>query len=332
MSQENKRELLGAVLNNESIGRVPVGFWWHFVSGSDLLNGYRDAAILSRVVAGHKQMLESYNPDFMKIMSDGFFAHPALVEQNVTTIEGVRSVRPMERSHPWIAKQVEMVQELSKTAHDKMMTFYNVFSPLQALRLNIKYCGEDPYAFQEMMMDYPEELVGLSEIIASDYRLLAEELKKHTKIDGIYYSVQNVQHPDADEDYHKRFVFPTELRLLSDLNTLWENNILHICGYDHFKNKIEYYREYPAKLYNWATHTDGVTMAEGKRIFNAPILGGFDNNRGTLLDSGSFEELETFVLRLIAETGRQGLVIGADCTIPSDIDIRRLQFIRDIAR
>lgn len=332
MNQENKRELLAAVLNNESIGRVPIGFWWHFVNGSDLLNGYRDSSILSKVVAGHKQMLETFRPDFMKIMSDGFFAHPALVEQNVTTIEGVRSVRPMKRSHPWITKQVEMVRELSEIAHDEMMTFYNIFSPLQALRLNIKYCGEDPDAFQEMMMDYPRELVALSEIIASDYRLLAEELKKHTRIDGIYYSVQNVQHPDADENYHKRYVFPTERCLLNDLNTLWENNILHICGYDHFKNKIEYYRDYPAKLYNWATHTDGVTMADGKRIFDAPILGGFDNNRGTLLDSGSFEEIEIFVTRLIEETGRKGLAIGADCTIPSDIDIRRLQFIRDIAR
>ena len=35
--------------------------------------------------------------------------------------------------------------------------------------------------------------------------------------------------------------------------------------------------------------------------------------------------------KLLAEAGREGVIIGADCTVPSDIDIERLQWVREKA-
>ena len=35
--------------------------------------------------------------------------------------------------------------------------------------------------------------------------------------------------------------------------------------------------------------------------------------------------------RIIAETGTTGLVIGEDCTIPSDIDEERIEWVREAA-
>ncbi len=330
MRSENKRELLQTVFNNESAERVPVGFWWHFLSGSELIYGYQKNDIVTRLVAEHKKMYDQFKPDFMKIMSDGFFAHPALVEANASSLKGFRDVKPIGRNHSWISKQVELVRAVSSYVGKDIMTFYNMFSPLQALRLNIKYLGVSQEVFQNLIIDYPEEAVRLSKVIAEDYKILAEELKRHTSVDGIYYSVQNIQDARVDADYQSAYVKPTELDLLNELNQLWDYSILHICGYDHFKNKLEYYQDYPATAYNWAVHTDCVSLKEGKKMFNAPVIGGFDNNKGTLLDVGSDAEVSAFVEDLINDTGRAGLIIGADCTIPSDVAAKRFNFVRGL--
>ena len=62
------------------------------------------------------------------------------------------------------------------------------------------------------------------------------------------------------------------------------------------------------------------------------MCGGFDNNKGSLIDTGTIEELTQYTKELIADTGREGLIIGADCTLHSDIDYARLCAIRDAGR
>ena len=332
MKKENKRELLQAALNMEPTERIPVGFWWHYIQGDDLVKGYLDDNVISTVLEGHKKMYDEFQPDFVKLMSDGFFSHPALHENSVHSVEDLKKIKSIGRNHPWIQKQVEMAKEITEYYNGEIMAFYNVFSVMQAMRLNIKYSWIDAAAFEELMMKHPKEVSDAAMIIAEDIVFLLEELKNKTSIDGIYYSVQHIQHPEADEEYHRKYISPIDLFLLDKINELWENNILHICGYAHFKNNVSFYNNYKAKAYNWAVHTDKVSLVEGKKIFDAAVIGGFDNNPNTLLDKGSLEDIESFVHQLIEETGREGLIIGADCTVPGDIDINRLKFVREIAK
>ncbi len=328
----NKRTLIQNAFSCKEVDRVPVGFWWHFISGSDLITAYRKPEMIEEILEAHFSMIDAFKPDFIKIMSDGFFAHPSLVENNVKSIDDIINLKPMDKNHPWVVSQVEMVKKISCYVADDMMNFYNIFSPLQAVRLNMKYLGVNPDTFQDMMVKNPEALVKISEIIAKDYKMLAEELKKHTKIDGVYYSVQNIQHESADKRYHEQYVIPTEKKLLESLNDLWEHNILHICGYDYFKNDLSYYKDYRAKAYSWAVHSDKVSLKEGQKLFNACVIGGFDNNKGSLIDKGSDAEIEQFVIDLINDTGKKGVILGADCTVPSDISLDRLNFVREVGK
>lgn len=330
--KDNRRELVATVLNGEVADRTPVAFWWHFIGGSDLIHGYQNYEIVKKVINDHKIMFDRWSPDLMKIMTDGFFAHPSLVESGVRTVEQLSKVRPITKEHPWITRQVELAKAVSDHVGDKILTFFNVFSPLQALRLNMKYLDVPQDKFSELMLEFPEKIAYITDIIASDYKLLFEALKEQTKIDGIYYSVQNIQDERATEDFHKQYVFPSELEALDEIHERWDNVILHICGYDHFKNQLSFYTGHKASAYNWAVHTDGISLAEGKKIFKAPVIGGFDNNRGTLIDTGTEKDLISFTQELIQETGRDGFIIGADCTIPSDMDFSRINVIKDAAK
>ena len=95
---------------------------------------------------------------------------------------------------------------------------------------------------------------------------------------------------------------------------------------------MDLFKDYPAQVFNWATHHEGVSLAEGSKLFGGQtVLGGFENGRAALLNTGSRAELEDETKRLLAAAGRQGVILGADCTVPDDFEIERLDWIRQTA-
>ena len=59
------------------------------------------------------------------------------------------------------------------------------------------------------------------------------------------------------------------------------------------------------------------------------VLGGFENGKTGLLYTGSKDAIQAEAKKLVAEAGEQGLVLEADCTIPSDIAVERIQWVRE---
>lgn len=71
-------------------------------------------------------------------------------------------------------------------------------------------------------------------------------------------------------------------------------------------------------------------MAEGKRILNGkPVFCGLE--RAALIDKGSKENVEARGDQILDECGQIGIMIGCDCTVPSDNDGRRLVWVRQAA-
>ena len=93
---------------------------------------------------------------------------------------------------------------------------------------------------------------------------------------------------------------------------------------------MEVWQNYPAKAINWAVYVENLPLKEGKEFFGGRcVLGGFDNRKEGVLYSGSREEVETEVEKLLSSAGKTGVILGADCTLPSDISTERLQWVRN---
>jgi uroporphyrinogen decarboxylase len=121
--------------------------------------------------------------------------------------------------------------------------------------------------------------------------------------------------------------------VLDRANGCSENNILHICGYEGCKNRLEAWKTYKAKAYNWAVNVENVGLSEGKRIFSgAAVIGGFANTRDSPLYRGDRAEIEKITESLLKDAGKTGVLLGADCTVPDDFDVRRLAWVRERAR
>lgn len=327
---KNRRELLKKVLDQENVRYIPVGFWWHYLTIGEQFTAVDNDDFIHRVIEGHKKTFDEFKPDFVKVMSDGFFADPSICKGEVASLDDLR-IQPLSEDDPWIVKQIKMVKEITDYYKGQVMTFYNVFSPLNVIRIYMEHHGDHGKDFVKMVMDNPEKIHEVAMSIAKNQDIFLEKLKQNVSIDGIYYSVQNIQSKTADWDFHKKYVMPSDMYLLDRINAKWEYNILHICGDGHFPSDIHYYKDYRAKAYNWAVNADKVSLKEGKDFFGKTVIGGFDNASTSLLYKGSNQELRNEVKKIIEETEGEGLIIGADCTISSDIDIKRLKYIRQVS-
>lgn len=86
------------------------------------------------------------------------------------------------------------------------------------------------------------------------------------------------------------------------------------------------------KVINWAVVVERVSLKEGKKLFGGrAVIGGFDNTKNGVLYRGSKEEVENEARRLLEEAGTTGVILGADCTIPSDTPLERLEWVRKAA-
>ncbi|PTQ85399.1 uroporphyrinogen decarboxylase [Trichococcus patagoniensis] len=332
MTDNNRKQLIFDTFDNKETERVPVGFWFHFVFDDAQFRGLEDRSVLDRVMDGHKEFYDAFNPDFVKIMSDGFFGHPSLLEKKIEQADDLYNVKAVGPDHPWITEQVKTVKRIKESFNGEVATFYNIFSPANYIRIAFEAWDKEPEKFPRFFEEAPEALAYAANEIAKDIALLSRKVIEEAGADGIYLSVQNVQSSAATKEAYQSYIAPSELDVLAAANAASDYNILHICGYQHYQNDLSFYQDYEAKAYNWAVHTEKVSLKEGKEFFgNKAVIGGFDNNSGTLLDSGDKADIAQFTADIIQTTGDTGVIIGADCTVDPAIELDRLELVRQTA-
>lgn len=323
---ENKRELVLAAFDNKKTQRVPVGFWFHFAA-----DAFYDPSeeTVKRNIDGHQKYVDEFDPDFLKLMSDGFFGYPN------KTVEAVESAEDLDRVKPalpkeWIDGQVRLVKELTGRFGESRTSFYNVFSPATYFSFLLENAGKK-ITLSQFAKENPEGLSRALQAIAEDVAALAKGVINEGGADGIYLSVRNLDGV-SKEDYLK-YVAPAELKVLEAANGASDYNILHICGYKGHRNDLSTYADYPAKILNWAVTVENVSLKEGKSLFGGrAVIGGFDNTESGVLYRGSKEEIEKETIRLLSEIDESGVILGADCTIPSDTPIAHLEWVREAAK
>lgn len=322
----SKRELVFGAFDNKKVERVPVGFWFHFAP-ENLFND--NPEVIKKNINGHQTFYDGFQPDFLKLMSDGYFTYPNPAIDQVSTAADLKNVKAVGAKE-WIGKQVELVKELTNRFGKEVATFYNIFSPATYLKLLLTQQGvsfgklveEDPAAVRDTLLEIAKDIAALSKAVISE-----------GGADGIYLSAQNLQDTKLSKEDYLKYIAPAELAVLNAANEVSDYNILHICGYKGAKNDLSTYVDYPAKIINWAVTVEGVSLEEGKKLFGGrAVVGGFGNTENDLLYKGSKEAIQAETKALLEKVGTQGVILGADCTVPSDISYEHLEWVRQAAK
>lgn len=267
-------------------------------------------------------------------MSDGFFIYPSNVyNPSVASVQELASIESIGENHPWIQQQVEVVQAIRATFTEDIASFYNIFSPISYLKRWFRTeTSRGDKEVADLFLENPELFREILDVIAEDIAILTKAIIQDGGADGIYLSTQEIQDERITPDLYQTYIEPSNIKILEAANQAGGINILHICGFQGASNDVTIFKDYPAQVFNWATHHEAVSLPQGQELFHGKaVLGGFENGKQSLIYGGTKVELQEETKRLLTEAGTRGVLLGADCTVPDDFELERLDWIRQAA-
>ena len=192
--------------------------------------------------------------------------------------------------------------------------------------------AEDEAFLAQLVREDAAAVRAAFDVISGDLAKLARRIIAEAGVTGIYFSLQNLIGEGASRAVYEEVFAPGEKEILRAANAESSYNILHICGYAGHRNTLDWYRDYDVKTINWAAVVEGVPLEEGRKIFpEHALLGGFGNLASDVLYRGTQAEITAETHRILDAAGRTGILLGADCTVPRDIDWKHFDWVRDAA-
>ena len=305
-------------MNHLPIDRPPVGFWFHFPE---------DKKLGQACVQAHLDYYNHANVDMAKVMCDGYFDYPNPLAQQVRVASDWLKLKPLGKDHPFIREQVDRVKAIRDGLKDDgLPVFYNVFAPFSSIRF-----GTSDELVMAHLRENPEAVSYALDVIAEDNSTLCELMMTEAGCDGVYYCVQGGEKDRMTGEMYRAYITPSDKSVLSHANKFSPSNILHCCGWAGIPNRLENWQDYPAKVINWAVFVENMDLVRGRAFFGGKtVLGGCDNRKGGVLYTGTKQQVQTFVRSLAASFDSDtGYMIGADCTLPGDIGIERIDWVAE---
>ena len=309
----NKKERVLTAVAGGKPDRVPVCFWHHF---GDIP--------AEETVKQHIRYFEESGEDVLKMMCDEFFIYPL---GDAKTPEEYLALAPQGKDSYYVRGQAERASQILAAMPEEAVTFYNAFTPYATLKHAI---GQDAAVL--LIRNHPDAAKHLLNIICEDTVYMIEAVLKDGGVTGMMLCMQGAEQGLFTDEEYETFLRPGEVAIIDKANELSELNLMHICGWDNTPDILERWKDYKSKIVNWDVHVEGISMKEGKEFFGGRcVLGGFNNRIGELISTGTEEEVKAFTKELIADTGEEGFIIGADCSVPQDIDHKRLHWVVEAA-
>lgn len=323
----DKRTRVLTAMNGGEVDHVPAGFWFHFAG---------EEAAGEACINAHLKYYRETDLDFVKIMCDGYFPWP--IQEKIQCAADWKKLKPLEENHPFIREQVQRAKKIVEEIGSERCVFYNVFAPFSSLRFGAEAIGLDDAAVMKHIREDKNAVMHALDVIAQTNALLAELLITQAGCDGIYYCVQGGEFDRFAPEEYAAVIRPSDLYVIEHANRFSENNIIHMCGWAGNKNRLDSWKDYPAKVVNWAVYVEDLPLEEGRLFFGGKTcLGGFETHwdgkvQEGIIYNGTKEELQDYTRRLILNFGKKGLMLGGDCTIDAAIDRERIRWIVEAAR
>jgi uroporphyrinogen decarboxylase len=297
---KDKRQLVLDLLDPAGTpGHIPAGFFIHFGEGYH---------VGQPAIDKHVEYFRFTGMDFVKIQYEaGYPLHPE--------IEKPEDWAKMPRhGKEFFQDQVAVVEGLVEALKDEALVVCTLYSPFMLARDSVgaermvEHIEADPEAVRK----------GLESVTESVLVFVRECVR--VGVDGFYASTQGGEagrfsRPGLFEECIK----PSDLTVQNEINETTLFNILHVCDYDLPYDDLKPFLEYPGDVVNCSLHVGAETWSpkRASEFFGRPYMGGLE--RKGIIANGTLDEIRNEVRGALAHAADRH-ILGADCTLPGDID------------
>jgi len=314
----NKRERVIAAFRGQETDHVPVCMWKHVPE-----KYWADDDQFAECQAGAYRKTDV---DFMKLSGDKYFTWPSPILDNIEKAEDLYRLEPLGRLHPHIRGQIERTRKVVSALGGECIALYLVFVPLSCIRLKIGYPK-----MMKLIRENPDAMKYACGVVAEDQKILVKGILEDAGADGIFYSVQNGETDRFSCEEYRDWVTPSDKAVLDYANSLSEMNAIHFCAWEERPNRLSVWEDYKAPVISWSRQMDIMDIREAQKHFGCTVWGGFDNRPDSFLYTASREEIEKETAFLIQQGGKQGFILGADCSLHDELDEERIRWVADTA-
>lgn len=316
----NAKKRVIAAIKGEELTELPSGFSLHFPKGCE--NGEAG-------VEAHLKFFKETDTDICKIMNENLIPYC----EGITCGGDYSKLPSFSLESGFMKKQTELTKRiLDAWGPDRFMmgTLHGVVA-----------CGihfiEKKYGYDGSRLAMAEHFRQDRNTVLDVYRRITEVMcrlaEKYIEIglDAVYYAALGGEYRYYTDEEFTEYIEPLDKQILQTIRDTKGYCFLHICK---DRLNMERYRDYGAyaDVVNWGVYEAPCSLREGRDLFpGKTIMGGLANRSGVLVD-GTDEEIELAVKDVVKESGRKGFILGADCTLPTEINYRRIRTAVEAAR
>jgi len=307
----NKRDVVLNLLDTKQpLPYTPAAFFLHF---SPEFHAGRAA------VAKHLEYFHCTGMDLIKIQYESSF--PRL---NAILTPDDWAKMP-KYGLDFYAGQLKAVEGLVKDAKSEAVIIQTLYSPFMCAN----HTATDALLTEHLNRD-PEKVKKGLEIIVDSLMLFVRECIK-LGVDGFYTSTQGGEAGRfQDRGTFERYIKPTDLALMEEINRVCPFNILHVCDFQRDYGDFSPFLDYPGNVVNCPLKVGDrkITAEEAVSMFKRPYMGGME--RLGVIATGTPQQV-TQTAEDVLRDAPDRFMLGADCTVPSNTPWDNLKAAIDAA-
>ena len=315
-----KRERVIAAIQGNEVDYVPTGFSLHFPAGE--VHGERG-------ISTHLKFFTETDADIIKIMNENLIPDAGVIK----TPDDWKQIPVYSMNDTFMQKQTDLVKRILEKADGDAFSL----GTLHGICASAIHPNESRYGYEktrELICSHlRENPVPVVEAFKRITDVLCQLAVKYRELglDGIYYAaLGGDRHYFTDEEF-AGFIEPFDRQILKASKEAGGINFLHMCKDNLNMNRYASYNEL-ADVVNWGVYETGFSLEQGRDLFpGTTVMGGLRNRSGVMVE-GTIEELKAEAKNVIREYGKTAFILGADCTLPTEIPYERIRAITVAAR
>lgn len=316
----NKRERVEAAIAGKEPDFIPSGFSLHFPKEKNA----GEAGIQA-----HLDFFKETDTDIFKIMNENLVPN----QGEIKVPEDWKCIGSMNRETPIIKTQLEFSQEILDRCPEEgyfLGTLHGITaSSIHPIEMVYGYDGSRTMLVEHLRAN-PTVVQDAMKRIAEGMCYLAKGYAE-IGVHGIYYASLGGEPKWFTDEEFDAWIAPLDKLILSEIRKAGCDVFLHICKDGLSMERYASYNDY-CDVVNWGVYEVPYSLEDGKKLFpGKTIMGGLANRSGVMVE-GNTEQLKQAALDVAAAFGKKGFILGADCTLPTEIDYSRIRTLAHAMR